>query len=87
MNKEFFNIRVWIYLGFHKVVLVAKNPSANAGNLRDMRHGFDPWVRKILWRRTWQSTPVFLPGGSHGQRSLVDHSPRDPEELDTTEAT
>ena len=26
------------------------------------RHGFDPWVRKILWRRKWQPTPVFLPG-------------------------
>ena len=25
------------------------------------RPGFDPWVRKILWRREWQPTPVFLP--------------------------
>ena len=33
--------------------------------------GFDPWVRKIPWRRKWQLTPVFLPGKSHGQRSLV----------------
>ena len=32
---------------------------------------FDPWVRKIPWRREWQSTPVFLPGKFHGQRSLV----------------
>ena len=32
---------------------------------------FDPWVRKIPWRRTWQPTPVSLPGESHGQRSLV----------------
>ena len=30
--------------------------------------GFNPWVGKILWRRKWQSTPVFLPGESHGQR-------------------
>jgi len=29
------------------------------------------WVGKILWRRKWQPTPVFLPGKSHGQRSLV----------------
>ena len=36
-----------------------------------MRHGFDPWVRKILWRRAWQPTPVLLPGES--QRSLVVH--------------
>ena len=32
---------------------------------------FDPWVGKIPWRRAWQPTPVFLPGESHGQRSLV----------------
>ena len=41
------------------------------------RHGFDPWVRKMPWRRKWQPTPVFLPGESHGQRSLVDYSPWD----------
>ena len=33
--------------------------------------GFDPCVGKIPWRRAWQPTPVFLPGESHGQRSLV----------------
>ena len=37
---------------------------------------FDPWVGKIPWRRKWQPTPVFLPGESHGQRSLVGYSPR-----------
>ena len=31
---------------------------------------FNPWVRKIPWRRKWQPTPVFLPEKSHGQRSL-----------------
>ena len=31
---------------------------------------FDLWVRKIPWKRKWQPTPVFLPGISHGQRSL-----------------
>ena len=36
---------------------------------RYKRLGFDPWVRKIPWRRAWQPTPVFLPGESHGQRS------------------
>ena len=35
------------------------------------RRGFDPWVRKIPWRRKWQLTPVFLAGKSHGQRSLI----------------
>ena len=37
--------------------------------------GFDPWVRRIPWRRKWQPTPVFLPGESHGQRSLVIYGP------------
>ena len=38
---------------------------------RDKRHGFYPWVGKIHWRRAWQPTSVFLPGESHGQRTLV----------------
>ena len=50
------------------------------------RHGFDRYVGKI-WRRAWQSTPVFLPGESHGQRSLASYSPVDCKESDTTEAT
>jgi len=41
---------------------------ANAG---DIRPGFDPWVRKIPWRRKWQLTPVFLPGEFHEQRNLA----------------
>ena len=41
------------------------------------RHRFNPWVRKIPWRRKWQPTPVFLPGKFHGQRSLVFYSPWD----------
>ena len=32
---------------------------------------FDPWAEMIPWRRKWQPTPLFLPGKSHGQRSLV----------------
>ena len=35
------------------------------------RCSFDSWVGKIPWRRKWQSTLVFLPGKSHGQRSLA----------------
>ena len=64
--------------GASLVALVVKNPPANAGDLRDIkgiRHpGFDPWVGKIPWRRAWQPTPVFLPGESHGLRSLVGYS-------------
>ena len=43
--------------------------------LRCRRPGFNPWVRKIPWRREWQSTPVFLPGEFHGQRSLMGYKP------------
>ena len=42
-------------------------------------------VRKIPWRKDWLPTPVFLPGKSHGQRSLVGYSPRGHKEPDTTE--
>jgi len=51
------------------------------------RHGFDPWVRKIPWRRAWQPTPVFLPKESHGQRGLAGYSPQGCKESDVTEAT
>ena len=47
------------------------------------RLGFHPWVRKIPWRRAWQPTPIFLPGESHGQRSLEGYSPRGRKESDT----
>ena len=48
------------------------------------RPGFDPWVGKIPWRREWLPTPVFLPGKSLGQRSLLVYSPWGHEESDTT---
>ena len=51
---------------------------------RCKRRGFNPWVRKILWRRKWQPTPVFLPGKSHGHRSLAGYSPQGCKELDVT---
>ena len=45
---------------------------------------FDLWVRKISWRRKWQLTPVFLPGKSSRQRTLVGYSPRGRKESDLT---
>ena len=45
------------------------------------RPGFDPWVRKIPWRRIWEPNPVFLPGESHGLRSLVGRKESDTTEL------
>ena len=47
--------------------------------------GFDPWVRKIPWRKEWQPTPVLLPGESHGQESLGGYSPWGHRESDMTE--
>ena len=48
---------------------VGKESACNAGDL------VQSWVGKIPWRRKWQPTPVFLPGESHGLRSLVGYSP------------
>ena len=64
---------------------MVKNPLANAGDVRDA--GFDPWIRKIPWWRAWQPTPVFLPGESHGQKSLVGYGPQGCKESDVTEET
>ena len=62
--------------------LVAQGPTAR---LQCRRCGFDPWVRKIPWRR--KPTQVFLPGKSHGQRSLAGYSPWGCKELDVTKHT
>ena len=59
---------------------MVKNPLVICG-----KPGFDPWVWKIPWRRAWQTTLVFLPRESHGQRSLVGYSPWGCKESDTTE--
>ena len=53
--------------------------------LQCRRCGFNPWVGKILWRREWQPTPVFLLGEFHGQRSLAGYSPWGLKESDMTE--
>ena len=49
------------------------------------RPGFDPWVRKIPWRRKWQPSSVLLPGKSHGQKNLVGYNPWCHKESDTSE--
>ena len=53
----------------------------------NMRLGFNLWFGKILWRREWLLTPVFLPGEFCGQRSLVNYSPWGCKESDMTELT
>ena len=63
------------------VAQLVKNPPANAHK----RPEFNPWVKKIPWRRKWQLTPVFLPGKFHKQRSMEGYSPWGRKESDTTE--
>ena len=57
----------------------SKESICNSGDLSLIQVG------KIPWRRKWQPTPVFLPGESHGQRSLVCYSPWGRKESDMTE--
>ena len=60
-------------MGVSQVALAVKNPPANARDIRDT--GSIPGSGKIPWRRAWQLTPIFLPGESHGQRSVAGYSP------------
>ena len=77
------NTGVGCHCPLHQMALVVKNPPAQC--TRCKRRRFDPWVGKITWRRTCQPTPVFFPGESHGQRSMVGYSPWGHKESDTTE--
>ena len=60
---------------------MVKNLPASAGNTRDL----GSWVGKILWKRTWQPTPEFLPRECHGQRSPGGYSPQGCKKSDMTE--
>ena len=83
LNQNFWGKKaVYIYLSLDfPVALMVNNLPANTGDVK--RCGFNPWVEKIRWRRAWQPTPVFLPGESHGQKSLAGHSPWSHKESDT----
>ena len=70
---------------YHSIGFTSEEPACQWS--RHKRCGFDPWVRKIPWRKKWQPTPVFLPGESHGERSLAGYSPWGHKELDTTKMT
>ena len=61
-----------LFKGSFPVGTSGKEPTCQCR--RHKRHRFNPWVRKISWRRKWQSTTIFLPGESHGQRSLMGYS-------------
>ena len=84
-NKQDNNI-LYIVIWVSQVVLVVKNLPADVGNR--MRCRLDPWVGKISWRRKWQPiTPVFLPGESHGQKSMEGYRPYGHRESEMSEAT
>ena len=53
--------------------LSCKEPACQCRRRKRCR--FNPWVRKISWRRKWQPASVFLPGESHGHKSRVDYNP------------
>jgi len=43
----------------------------NMPTVQEWQRWFHPWVERMFWRRSWQSTPAYLPEESHGQRNLV----------------
>ena len=64
--------KIWFVTSVQRGLL-SKEPACQCRRWK--RWGFDSWVRKIPWRKTWQPTPVFLPREPQGQRSLVGYSP------------
>ena len=83
------------YIWLHNIATVATIASLVAQLVKEPAHQcrrhkrcrFDSWVGKIPGRRKWQPIPEFLPGESHGQRSLVSCSPWGRKESDTAECT
>ena len=67
-HNKFRHTACQLYSTMHVASLVAR--MVKCGSPR-----FDPWVGKIPWRRKWQPAPVFLPGESHGWRSVAGYSP------------
>ena len=65
-----------------QVVLVVKNPPANAGDTGDV--GSIPGLERVPWSTKWQTTPECLPEKFHGQRNLAGYSPWGGKESDTT---
>ena len=81
----FFFPSVYNNLRVSQVAQVGKSLLANPGDIRDS--GSIPGTGRFPWKRAWQPTPVFLPGKSHGLRSLAGYSPEGCKDLDITEAT
>ena len=60
----------WVHLCFFP-----GGPLVAESTCQCRRCGFNPWVRKMPWKRKWQLIPVFLPGKSHGQKSMAGYNP------------
>jgi len=67
------------------IQFLTRPPLKRLRNFWGFSHFDRQTLKKLVWRRKWQSTPGLLPGKSHGQRSLVGYSPWGCKELDTTE--
>ena len=85
-NEDFKTFWLPVYLtGYasfvHPVKYLLDSPGGASGKQpacrcrRPKRHRFDPWIGKIPWRSVWQPSPAFLPGDSHGQKSLAGSRP------------
>ena len=81
-----FNVKYGFHIFFLFVCINMAFPdgSVEESACQCRRHGFNPWPRKIPWRREWQPPPVFLPGKPHGQRNLVSYSPWGRKEFNMT---
>ena len=75
----------------HKAENRKKRMKRNEDSLKDLWNNIKCtniciiWIPELQWRRQWQTTPVLLPGKSHGWKSLVGYSPWGRKESDTTE--
>ena len=70
---DWIDLLYYVNNGPSQVALVVKNPPTKAGDVRDV--GSIPGSERSPGVGAWQPIPVFLPGESRGQRSLVGYSP------------
>ena len=87
MGRRFFSLYTNTdqkFSGQYVLCLLSWWLSGKESSCQGRRRKFDPWVRKIPWRRKWQPIPIFLPGKSHGQRSLASYSSQGPKDEVTT---
>ena len=85
LKKQTKNPQILVPLGIERTSLVAQTVK-HLSRMRETRVRALGWEdSRRRWRGKWQSTPVLLPGKSHGQRGLVGYSLWGHKESDTTE--